>query len=89
MVHREWSVIALSSSADPYINVVQREAIKKSQFLCRYLTSPDNRHALPLFTSLLNTVCSYDPVGLGLPYNHLLFSDTLEPLVEVSLHLFQ
>ncbi|XP_047991066.1 protein HID1 isoform X1 [Leguminivora glycinivorella] len=52
-----------------------------------YLTSPDNRHALPLFTSLLNTVCSYDPVGLGLPYNHLLFSDTLEPLVEVALQI--
>lgn len=28
-------------------------------------------------------MCSYDPVGLGLPYNHLLFNDTLEPLVEV------
>ncbi|XP_041978813.1 protein HID1 [Aricia agestis] len=52
-----------------------------------YLTSPENRHALPLFTSLLNTVCSYDPVGLGLPYNHLLFADTLEPLVEVSLQV--
>ncbi|CAG9561628.1 unnamed protein product [Danaus chrysippus] len=52
-----------------------------------YLTSPDNRHALPLFTSLLNTVCSYDPVGLGLPYNHLLFADTLEPLVEVALQV--
>ncbi|KAL0882840.1 hypothetical protein ABMA27_016375 [Loxostege sticticalis] len=52
-----------------------------------YLTSPENRHALPLFTSLLNTVCSYDPVGLGLPYNHLLFNDTLEPLVEVALQI--
>ncbi|CAF4932185.1 protein HID1 [Pieris napi] len=52
-----------------------------------YLTSPDNRHALPLFTSLLNTVCSYDPVGLGVPYNHLLFADTLEPLVEVALQV--
>lgn len=52
-----------------------------------YLTSPENRHALPLFTSLLNTVCSYDPVGLGLPYNHLIFADTLEPLVEVALQV--
>ncbi|KAL4719759.1 hypothetical protein ACJJTC_005200, partial [Scirpophaga incertulas] len=52
-----------------------------------YLTSSENRHALPLFTSLLNTVCSYDPVGLGLPYNHLLFNDTLEPLVEVALQV--
>nr|XP_028572662.1 protein HID1 isoform X2 [Podarcis muralis] len=41
-----------------------------------------NRHALPLFTSLLNIVCAYDPVGYGIPYNHLLFSDYREPLVE-------
>lgn len=40
------------------------------------------RHALPLFTSLLNTVCAYDPVGYGIPYNHLLFSDHREPLAE-------
>lgn len=43
---------------------------------------PLRRHALPLFTSLLNTVCAYDPVGYGIPYNHLLFSDYREPLVE-------
>lgn len=41
-----------------------------------------HRHTLPLFTSLLNTVCAYDPVGYGIPYNHLLFSDYREPLVE-------
>lgn len=52
-----------------------------------YLTSADNRHALPMFTSLLNTVCAYDPVGLGVPYNHLLFADTLEPLVETALQI--
>lgn len=52
-----------------------------------YFTSADNRHALPLFTSLLNTVCSYDPVGLGVPYNHFIFSDTMEPLVEVCLQI--
>lgn len=52
-----------------------------------YFTSADNRHALPLFTSLLNTVCAYDPVGLGVPYNHLLFQDTTEPLVEVCLQI--
>ncbi|CAF4322795.1 unnamed protein product, partial [Didymodactylos carnosus] len=38
---------------------------------------------LPLFTSLLNIVFSYDPVGY-LPYNYLLFTDTREPLVEVA-----
>ena len=30
-----------------------------------YFSSGDNRHALPLFTSLLNVLCSYDPVGIG------------------------
>jgi High-temperature-induced dauer-formation protein len=54
----------------------------------QYFTSAENRHALPLFTSLLNTVCAYDPVGtFGVPYNHLLFQDFQEPLVEVCLQL--
>ncbi|CAG9857117.1 unnamed protein product [Phyllotreta striolata] len=52
-----------------------------------HLTSAENRHALPMFTSLLNTVCGYDPVGLGVPYNHLLFNDSLEPLVEAALQI--
>ncbi|XP_074900592.1 protein HID1 isoform X3 [Buteo buteo] len=56
-----------SSNANPWV-----------QFFC----STENRHALPLFTSLLNVVCAYDPVGYGIPYNHLLFSDYREPLVE-------
>jgi hypothetical protein len=41
---------------------------------------------LPLFTSLINIVFSYDPVGY-LPYNYLLFTDTREPLVEVAAQL--
>lgn len=52
-----------------------------------HFTSAENRHALPLFTSLLNTVSAYDPVGLGLPYNHIIFSDTMEPLVEACLQI--
>lgn len=40
-----------------------------------------------MFTSLLNTVCAYDPVGYGVPYNHLLFTDSLEPLVDVALQI--
>lgn len=47
-----------------------------------FFTSDENRHALPLFTSLLNTVISYEPNGI-LPFNHLLFSDPREKLVEV------
>lgn len=52
-----------------------------------HFTSSENRHALPLFTSLLNSVCAYDPVGIGVPYNHLIFQDFQEPLVEVCLQL--
>ena len=52
----------------------------------QYFTSSENRHALPLFTSLLNCVCGYDPAGL-LPYNHLLFHDYREELVEVALQV--
>ncbi|XP_012675476.1 protein HID1 isoform X2 [Clupea harengus] len=52
-----------------------------------FFCSADNRHALPLFTSLLNVVCAYDPVGFGLPYNHLLFSDQREQLVEQAVQV--
>uniref|UniRef100_A0A9R1SBG9 HID1 domain containing n=2 Tax=Cyprinus carpio TaxID=7962 RepID=A0A9R1SBG9_CYPCA len=45
------------------------------------------QHALPLFTSLLNVVCAYDPVGYGIPYNHLLFSDYREQLVEQAVQI--
>lgn len=53
----------------------------------QYFTSTDNRHALPLFTSLLNIVCAYDPVGYGVPYNHLMFTDSREQLVEGALQV--
>ncbi|XP_078019859.1 protein HID1b [Epinephelus lanceolatus] len=52
-----------------------------------FFCSTENRHALPLFTSLLNVVCAYDPVGYGIPYNHLLFSDHREQLVEQALQI--
>ncbi|KAJ4940342.1 hypothetical protein JOQ06_026649 [Pogonophryne albipinna] len=52
-----------------------------------FFCSSENRHALPLFTSLLNVVCAYDPVGYGIPYNHLLFSDHREQLVEQAVQI--
>eukprot|EP01135_Chromosphaera_perkinsii_P003428 Nk52_evm52s242 gene=Nk52_evmTU52s242 len=54
-----------------------------------YFTGSDCkiRHLLPLFCSLLNVVFSYDPVGMGLPYQFYMFSDDREPLVEVCLTL--
>ncbi|XP_051523219.1 protein HID1-like isoform X2 [Myxocyprinus asiaticus] len=50
-----------------------------------FFCSRENRHALPLFTSLLNVVCAYDPVGYGIPYNHLMFSDQRGALAELAL----
>ena len=61
----------------------------------RYDINPSNpfipfkfvfRQTLPLFTSLINIVFSYNPGGY-LPYNYLLFTDTREPLVEVAAQL--
>lgn len=49
-------------------------------------TSTENRHALPLFTSLLNTIFSYKPPKL-LPFNKVLFEDNREELVELSIQL--
>ncbi|KAF8569827.1 hypothetical protein P879_07036 [Paragonimus westermani] len=63
------------------------EAQREQNRWVSYFTSANNRHALPLFASLLNVVCAYDPVGFGLPYNYLMFSDTREPLVEVALQV--
>lgn len=37
-----------------------------NQWLAHF-TSPANRHVLPLLTSLLNVICTYDPVGYGVP----------------------
>ena len=42
---------------------------------------------LPLFTSLLNVVFAYDPVGMGMPYNHVFFSDSRGPLINVALQV--
>ncbi|XP_052753465.1 protein HID1 [Galleria mellonella] len=78
--------LLLACCSDTVYTPPHRAAAHHNNWIA-YLTSSENRHALPLFTSLLNTVCSYDPVGLGLPYNHLLFADTLEPLVEVALQI--
>ncbi|GAU96136.1 hypothetical protein RvY_07624 [Ramazzottius varieornatus] len=52
-----------------------------------YFTSADNRHVLPLFTSLLNVTFAYDPVGYGVPYNYKMFGDSKELLVEVAVQM--
>lgn len=62
------------------------EANCSSNEWIEFFTSSNNRHSLAIFTSLLNTICSYDPNGI-LPFNHLLFNDTRESLVDVSIQI--
>ncbi|KAK3756010.1 hypothetical protein QZH41_013196 [Actinostola sp. cb2023] len=69
-----------------YLSPTPENHSHPNKWLC-FFASSENRHALPLFTSILNTVCSYDPVGYGVPYNHMMFTDFKEPLVEVAAQL--
>jgi len=64
----------------------QGEAHMTGDRWVNFFTSHHNRHALPLFTSLLNTVCGYVPGGI-MPYNHLIWTDSKEKLVELSLQV--
>ncbi|XP_077482309.1 protein HID1b isoform X2 [Stigmatopora argus] len=66
-----------------YLSPAQSQGNPWVLFFC----SAANRHALPLFTSLLNVVCAYDPWGRGFPYGHLLFWDRRRVLVEQALQV--
>jgi len=81
-----WKLLGDLSGCDIFYACVAEAHSRANQWIA-YFTSTENRHALPLFTSLLNVVCAYDPVGYGMPYNHLMFTDSREPLVEVALHV--
>lgn len=65
----------------------QRQILRLNAYVSLMCYSCLLRHALPLFTSLLNVVSAYDPVGYGIPYNHLLFSDYREQLVEQAVQI--
>ncbi|KAH8554602.1 high-temperature-induced dauer-formation protein-domain-containing protein [Umbelopsis sp. PMI_123] len=45
----------------------------------------ERRVVLALLCSLLNTAAKYNPLGWGLPYNHVMFSDPREVLVVMCL----
>ncbi|CAG9537149.1 unnamed protein product, partial [Cercopithifilaria johnstoni] len=66
-----------------YVPVIDENRMR---WIARF-TSAENRHVLPLFTSLLNVVCAYDPIGYGVPYNYLLFTDSREPLMQIALQV--
>lgn len=43
---------------------------------------------MAILSSLINVVMHYDPVGMGVPYNYLMFADTKEALAEAALQTF-
>lgn len=67
--------------------LTQNEANSEVNKWIAFFSGPENRHVLPLFTSLLNVVCAYNPASSSLPYNHLVFTDSREPLVEAALQV--
>jgi hypothetical protein len=52
-----------------------------------YFTSKRTVFTPVMFASLLNVALKYDPVGWGVPYNHVLSQDVSEQLMNVSLEL--
>ena len=52
-----------------------------------HFTSSENRHVLPILTSLLNVTCTYDPVGYGVPYYWTMVGDPRGDLVEAAVQL--
>ena len=52
-----------------------------------YLTGHSSPFTAVMFASLVNCAMRYDPVGWGVPYNHILSQDISEQLMNVSLEL--
>jgi Dyggve-Melchior-Clausen syndrome protein len=57
-----------------------------NKWLATMVNIAQNPLSMTLFYSVLNTVCSYEPVGM-VPYAHMIWSDHRQPLVEVCLQL--
>jgi len=63
-----------------------KDAIDKRNYWIEIFASSDNRHVLPIFASLLNSIFVYKPCK-SIPFNYLLFQDTREELVELALQI--
>ncbi|KAL0089759.1 high-temperature-induced dauer-formation protein-domain-containing protein [Phycomyces blakesleeanus] len=58
---------------------------KEDPWLRFIVTKMERKVVLALLCSLLNTSCKYNPLGWGVPYNHVMFTDTREQLVSMCL----
>ncbi|KAG0175125.1 hypothetical protein DFQ30_000608 [Apophysomyces sp. BC1015] len=60
---------------------------KDDPWLHFIVSRTERKVVLALLCSLLNTACRYNPLGWGVPYNHVVFTDTREQLVAVCLRV--
>lgn len=60
---------------------------KEDRWLHFVVAKTERKTVLALLCSLLNTACKYNPLGWGVPYNHVVFTDTREQLVIMCLRV--
>ncbi|KAI9321708.1 high-temperature-induced dauer-formation protein-domain-containing protein [Dichotomocladium elegans] len=60
---------------------------KEDQWLYQVVAKTERKVVLALLCSLLNTACKYNPLGWGVPYNHMMFTDIREQLVIMCLRV--
>ncbi|ORZ03659.1 high-temperature-induced dauer-formation protein-domain-containing protein [Syncephalastrum racemosum] len=60
---------------------------KEDRWLHYVVAKTERKVVLALLCSLLNTACKYNPLGWGVPYNHVVFTDTREQLVVMCLRV--
>lgn len=75
--------LLLASCCDPLYSPADEYNPLASRWLA-VAVAADSPNAVCLFYSLLNTILSYDPNGIGVPYSSAFASDTHVKLVELS-----
>eukprot|EP01132_Coremiostelium_polycephalum_P001207 gene1207-1523_t len=62
---------------------------QSSSFKSKWLdwTTKQEYYTEALFYSLINSFCNYDPIGWGVPYNHLVFADDQESVSKLAIQV--
>ncbi|KAI8098903.1 high-temperature-induced dauer-formation protein-domain-containing protein [Halteromyces radiatus] len=60
---------------------------KEDLWLNHVVTKTERKVILVLLCSFMNTACKYDPIGWGVPYNHIMVADPREQLVAMCLRV--
>ncbi|CAO3591862.1 unnamed protein product [Absidia cylindrospora] len=60
---------------------------KEDLWLNYVVTKTERKIILVLLCSFMNTACKYDPLGWGVPYNHIMVADPAEQLVATCLRV--